>query len=400
MTQTSPLKLTERKIKALPKPAEGHAIAWDSELPGFGLRTTANGVKSFILNYRNEDGVQRRLTIGRFPTLSPTAARLRARELKAKVELGSDPLEAKRTRRGEMSFGELVDLFARRSLVTQKRGYERERYLRHDAIPWFGANARALDVKRRDVILLVEGKATSSPIAANRLLSSIRRLYNWAIEQDLLESNPTALVKRPGAEKSRDRVLSEDEIHTFWERLNTTQRMSEAVRVALRLLLITAQRPGEVCSMEWPELDLKRRWWELPREKTKNDRVHRVPLTALALEQIENQPRGDRWVFPSVKRKSLGVRALSAALRHNKQHFGLDRFTPHDLRRTAASHLGAVGVDRFHISKILNHAEREITGVYDRYSYDKQKRRALERWERKLRSIIGAPPAAKVVSIR
>ena len=148
--------------------------------------------------------------------------------------------------------------------------------------------------------------------------------------------------------------------------------------------------------MEWSELDLKRRWWELPREKTKNDRAHRVPLTALALEQLEKQPRGDRWVFPSVKRQSLGVLALSAALRHNKQHFGLERFTPHDLRRTAASHLGAVGVDRFHISKVLNHAERDITGVYDRYSYDKQKRRALEKWERKLRSIIGAPPAAKV----
>lgn len=394
------MKLTEKSIKRLATPSTGHVIAWDSELPGFGLRTTANGVKSFILNYRNEDGVQRRLTIGRFPTLSPTAARLRARELKAKVELGSDPLEAKRTRRGEMSFGELVDLFARRSLVTQKRGYERERYLRQDAIPWFGANTKALDVKRRDVILLVEGKAVASPIAANRLLSSIRRLYNWAIEQDLLEANPTTLVKRPGAEKSRDRVLSEDEIHTFWERLNTTQRMSEAVRVALRVLLITAQRPGEVCSMEWPELDLKRRWWELPREKTKNDRVHRVPLTALAVEQLERQPRGDRWVFPSVKRKSLRVLALSAALRHNQQHFGLERFTPHDLRRTAASHLGSVGVERFHISKVLNHAEREITGVYDRYSYDKQKRRALQRWERKLRSIIGQSIEGKVVEMR
>ena len=399
MTQPGPLKLTERKIKALPKPSAGHVIAWDSELSGFGLRTTANGVKSFILNYRNQDGVQRRLTIGRFPTLSPTAARLRARELKAKVELGSDPLEAKRTRRGEMSFGELVDLFARRSLATQKRGYERERYLRQDAIPWFGANTKALGVKRRDVIRLVEEKATSSPIAANRLLSSIRRAYNWAIEQDLLEANPTALVKRPGAEKSRDRVLSEDEIYTFWERLATTHSMSQRVRVALRLLLITAQRPGEICAMEWSEVDLQRGWWEIPREKTKSDRVHRAPLTALAVEQLEKQPRGDRWVFPSVKGKSLRVLALSAALRHNQQHFGLDRFTPHDLRRTAASHLASVGVNRLHISKVLNHAEREIMGVYDRYSYDKEKRRALEKWERKLRRIISEPAATKVVSI-
>ena len=399
MTQHRSLKLTERRIRALRKPSEGHFIAWDSELPGFGLRTTANDVKSFILNYRNQDGVQRRLTIGRFPTLSPTAARLRAREMKAKVELGGDPLEAKQTRRGEMSFGELVDLFARRSLVTQKRGYERERYLRQDAIPWIGANTKALGVKRRDVIRLVEEKATTSPIAANRLLSSIRRMYNWAIEQDFLEANPTALVKRPGAETSRDRVLSEDEIRTFWERLDTTRRMSERVRVALRLLLVTAQRPGEICAMEWSEVDLQRGWWEIPREKTKGDRVHRVPLTALAVEQLEKQPQGDRWVFPSVQGRPLRVLALSHALRHNRPHFALDRFTPHDLRRTAASHLAAVGVERFHISKLLNRPEREITGVYDRYTYDKEKRRALERWERKLRRIIGQPAQGKVVSI-
>ena len=284
-------------------------------------------------------------------------------------------------------------------MATQKRGYERERYLRQDAIPWFGANTKALDVKRRDVIRLVGEKATTSPIAANRLLSSIRRLYNWGIEQDLLEANPTALVKRPGEEKSRDRVLSEDEIHTFWERLNTTRRMSQGVRVALRLLLITAQRPGEICVMEWSELDLKRRWWAIPREKTKSDRVHRVPLSRLALGVIEKQPRRDGWVFPSVKGNPLRVLALSSALRHNKQHFGLERFTPHDLRRTAASHLASVGVDRFHISKVLNHAEREITGVYDRYAYDREKRRALERWGRKLRGIIGEPAQDKVVSI-
>lgn len=93
--------------------------------------------------------------------------------------------------------------------------------------------------------------------------------------------------------------------------------------------------------------DLKRGWWELPREKTKGDRVHGVPLTALALEQLEEQPQGDSWVFPSFKGRPLKVLALSHALRHNRQHFGLDRFTPHDLRRTAASHLASVGVERF-----------------------------------------------------
>ncbi len=394
-------KLTERSIKSLPNPSEGNTVAWDSELSGFGIRITRNGARSFILNYRNQAGIQRRLTIGRFPTLSATAARLRARELKAQVELGGDPLEVKRTRRGEMSFGELVDLFSKRLLANQKRGYERERLLRRDAIPWFGTKTKAVDVKRRDVIHLVQEKAVTSPIAANRLLGAIRRLYNWAIEQDILEANPTTLIKRPGDEKSRDRVLSDDEIAAFWGKLPSTRRMGEAVRVALRLILLTAQRPGETCSMEWDELDLELGWWAIPREKTKGDRAHHVPLNDLALEVLAGWPRGDGpWVFPSKRGKPLKVLAPSQAVRLNRGHFGLPRFTPHDLRRTAASHLGAVGVDRFILGRLLNHSDREVTGIYDRYTYDKEKRRAMEKWATKLRRILGREvDQEKVVSI-
>ena len=395
------VKLTERSIKSLPNPLEGNTVTWDSELSGFAIRITRNGARSFILNYRNQAGIQRRLTIGRFPTLSVTAARLRARELKAQVELGGDPLEAKRTRRGEMSFGELVDLFSKRLLANQNRGYEPERLLRRDAIPWFGARAKAVDVRRRDVIRLVQEKAVTAPVAANRLLGAIRRLYNWAIEQDILEANPTTLVKRPAVEKSRDRVLSEDEITEFWDKLPSTRRMGEAVRVALRLILLTAQRPGEICSMEWDELDLERGWWAIPREKTKGDRAHRVPLNHLALEVLAGWPRGDGpWVFPSRQGKPLKVLALSQEVRLNRGHFGLPRFTPHDLRRTAASHLGAVGVDRFILGRLLNHSDREVTGIYDRYSYDEQKRQAMEKWSAKLCRILGREvDQEKVVSI-
>ncbi len=393
------VKLTERSIKGLPNPSEGNKVTWDSELSGFGIRITRNGARSFILNYRNQTGIQRRLTIGRFPTLSATAARRRARALKAKVELGGDPLEAKRTRRGEVSFAELVDLFSSRLLVKQKRGYEPERLLRRDAIPRFGARTKAVDVRRRDVIHLVQEKAVTAPVAANRLLGAIRRLYNWAIEQDILESNPTTLIKRPGVEKSRDRVLSDDEIAEFWEKLPSTRRMSEGVRVALRLMLLTAQRPGEFCSMEWDDLDLKSGWWTIPREKTKGDRAHRVPLSHLALEVLAGWPRDGSWVFPSRQGQPLKVITLSHAVRFNREHFGFPAFTPHDLRRTVASQLGSLGVDRLVISKVLSHAEGGVTAVYDRHSYDQAKRVALTRWEGKLQSILTGETIRKVVPI-
>ena len=382
------MRLTERSIKRVAKPAKDYTLTWDDQLKGLGLRTTANGVKSFIVNYRTTDGTQRRATLGRFPALSATAARQRARELLAKIHLGEDPLDQQRARRGELSFGQLVDEFAKRHLESMKRGYEVERILRTDALAGFGANTKAAAVRRRDVIELVEEKSARAPIAANRLLQAIRRLYNWAVEKDLLETNPCIMVKRPAKEQSRDRVLFAEEIHIVWEKLPTTTRMSEAVRCALRLILITAQRPGEVVGMRWDELDFKTGWWEMPRERTKADRAQRVPLTSLAIAELKTRPEGDPWVFPSLKGQPLQVLALSHAVRHNSEYFGIAKWTPHDLRRTAASHLARLGIDRFTLARILNHADREVTGIYDRYTYDDEKRRALRKWDRCLQALI------------
>ena len=391
------IRLTDRAIRAIDPPKDAALFVYDREVPYFGLRTLASGTKAFIYGYRNKEGRLHRVTLGRWPTLTATAARLRSREMAGQIANGRDPYEELQERRSGATIEELVDLYCSRHLTKLRTGDQTERFLRAEAIPWFGKTEKSANIRRRDIVRMVEHKATTSPISANRLLTAMKRLCNWAVENDELDASPAAGIKRPTAEKSRDRVLGEDEIRTFWTRLDSTRRMSEDVRVALRLILILAARPGEICAMEWTELDLKRGWCELPREKTKSDRVHRIPLPPLALELFEQRQKKDRWLFPSVKGQSLGVLALSRALRHNREHFGLSRFTPHDLRRTAASHLASVGVDRFIISRVLNHTDREITGVYDRFGYDKQKRRALNRWERKLRSIIGAPAGAKVV---
>ena len=151
--------------------------------------------------------------------------------------------------------------------------------------------------------------------------------------------------------------------------------------------------------MEWTDLDLDGGWWELPRDKTKSDRAHRLPLTQFALGILADRPRGDPWVFPSVQGKPLRVLALSHAVRHNREHFGIEPFRPHDLRRTQASNLAALDVDRFLIERILNHADHSIGGVYDRFQYGPQMRRALDKWERKLQAIIGEPVESKVVEI-
>ena len=391
-------RLTDRTIRAIEPPADGALFVYDSGMPFFGLRTLSTGTKAFVYGYRNSDGRLHRMTLGRWPALTATAARLRAREIAAKVAAGGDPVEERKARSAEITLAELVDLYEERGLTKLRRGDEAARHLRSDAIPSLGAKTKPSDIARRHIVRMVDDKAIHAPIAANRLLSHVKGLFSWAVEKEHIPGDPAAGIDPPTKEKSRDRVLGETEIRELWAKLPTAQRMTESSRIALRLILILAQRPGEVCSMEWSELDLVKGWWEMPREKTKSDRAHRVPLSNMALDLIRAQSKADRWVFPSVNGQSLRRLALSHAVRRNN-YFGLIRWTPHDLRRTAVTHMAGAGVDRFIRERILNHSQGKMAETYDLYTYDKEKRRALEKWERKLRSIIGEPVEAKVMEI-
>jgi integrase len=409
--KTGSVRLNEKSIRAIEPPATGYRLIADCDLKGFGIRVTAAGVRSFTLTY-TVNGLQRRYTIGEFPTWSATAARKKAEDLKRGVSDGHDPLAEKQERRDAMTFGELAAEYLERYASKKRSGDVDKQRLDRDVLPEW-KNRKAADIKRADVLKLIEAKAEAAPIAANRLLACIRKLFNWAISRDLLETSPCLQVKKPAKENPRDRVLTADEIRVFWSAIETGsyQRenekgktetadlaMSADVRTVLRFILATAQRPGEVCAMEWGEIDGS--WWTVPSEKAKNGLSHRVHLAKAARELLDGRKGESRWVFPSRRGadKPIEVNALAHALRNN-DGLGMAHFTPHDLRRTAASHMAGAGVPRLVVKKILNHVERDITAVYDRHGYDAEKKAALEKWARKLRSILDGKPAAKVVSI-
>jgi integrase len=268
------------------------------------------------------------------------------------------------------------------------------RILTKDIIPQW-CNRPAREIRRRDVIELIDSiKDRGAGIMANRTLSVIKRVYNFGISRDIVEVNPTSLVEAPGKEIRRDRVLSENEIRIFWECLGQMELAGDLVRSALRLILILGQRPGEIVSMEWKEFDYNSAVWEIPGEKTKNRLPHRVLLSSLAIQVLKEIEPLPPYVFPSRvgsginPKQHINAGALAGALRRNRQLFDIERFTPHDLRRTAASRMASIGVNRHIIKRILNHAERDVTSIYDRYSYDREKREALEAWSIKLDSII------------
>jgi integrase len=216
-------------------------------------------------------------------------------------------------------------------------------------------------------------------------------MFNWAISRDLVEANPCTAVKMPAKENRKDRMLSDDEICIFWDKLNNAS-MSELTRLCLKFQLVTAQRKGEIIIAEWSEFDLTNGWWTIPSEKAKNKLSHRVPMSSLALQllgQIKKLSDDSRWLFPSTKgNKPVLDTSIDHALHKNEAKFGIPPFTPHDLRRTAASHMTGLGVPRLTVSKILNHVESGITAVYDRHSYDQEKRKALYLWGDKLSKMV------------
>ncbi len=387
------MRLTEKTIRAIPGSdrwseqdrKRGYRLSWDDELKGFGLRTTSAGANSFVYNYRTTDGRQRRATVGRWPGMTATAARAAAVKLRSSVDGGGDPLAAIQGRRGELSFARLVDEFAERHLSKLPSGSETERMLRRDAVPMLG-KMKASDVRKRDVIALFDQKAATAPVGANRLLTSISRVYNWALKRDLIETgNPAALVAK-APERSRDRVLSEGELVTVWQRLDDAPRLGLQTADALRMILLTLARPGEVAGMLWDEIEED--WWQIPSERVKNRHTHRVPLNKLAREILAKTTQESEYVFNAPQGGQLPRMRLSDALSKSREYFGVPEFKPHDLRRTAASHIAALGTPRFIVERLLNHADRSVTGIYDRYEYGKEKQAALDAWDRKLRALL------------
>ena len=391
------MRLTEKTIKELVPPAKGNRITYDDEVPGFGIRVTRSGARAFVLNYVVE-GRERRLTIGAWPVWSATGARRRAKELRIRIDQGEDPLGESQQRRSEPTFAEVATEYLENHAAKKKSGHADKLYLDRDVVPSWG-HLKAGDIRRRDVIRLVEAKAKATPIAGNRLLGIIRKLFGWAVERDLLATNPCLGVRAPARENRGDRVLSEDEIYRVWHALDSAAMAAEC-RLTVRLMLALGQRSGEVCGMLWEEVDIEARVWSIPAGRSKNGLAHRVPLTDTALELLGQAPRWGRLVCPSSRGPgAVTVAGVSNAVKANLGHFGVAKFTPHDARRTVASQIAALGFGRVVVGKILNHVDRGVIAIYDRHGYDSEKRQALDAWDAKLRSIITGDAPVKVVAI-
>jgi integrase len=401
--------LNDTTVRSLKPPATGRVDYFDDVTPGLSLRVTAKNARTWTVFYRNKNGRQKRLTLGRYPAVKLVDARELAREAQRKVAHGGDPVIEKRAAREVLTFGALAKEYIDNYAKPNKRSWqEDERQLKASLLPKWKTRPAA-EISGEELLAVLNAKVRSgAPVAANRLRALVSRIFTFAAGQRLIAptANPVIGVKKPTKETTRDRVLTDSEIRRLWDACAT---QNAYVCAWFRLRLVTAQRGGELLQMRWQDIDPRSHFWTIPGEFVKNAHGHRVYLNETARMILAGVPKSKKptWVFPKSfmgdykhvgRRLAQSTRAnIVAEPKTNGKERDRADVRGHDLRRTAASLMASGGVPRFVIGRILNHSEdKDITSVYDRYSYDAEKRAAMEFWNRQLMAVLKGKSALSV----
>ena len=418
----------------------------DTGCSGLYLVVQPSGARSWALRYRFLDK-PRKLTLGPVLTvangeaepdaveigqpLTLAAARKLAQDELHKLKLGRDPAADKKhgivssrseaVRRAANSVEALAALFIKQHVKAKNRASTRgqvERILAKEVLPrWKGKSIH--DIEKRDVVRLLDDIAEDRPILANRTLAVVRKWFNWMFAKDIIRTiSPCAGVEPPAKESSRERVLSESEICSLW---TASDQIGHPFGPFVKLLLLTGQRRGEVAGISWSEIDADKRVWTLPGERTKNGETHTLPLAPQVwaiLEDASGDADHDHIL------STTGKTAISGFSRAKRQ---LDKIAAlrkgwsyHDIRRSFVTHVAtlrvkdrATGDERLAvqpqvIEAIVNHISGHksgVAGVYNRATYDLEKREALELWASHVEAILAkatakisaTPTAAKVI---
>ena len=375
-------RLTEVAVRKILPPEFGREHYFDSLIPGFCLRVTSKGTKSWCLYFRLH-GKQRLLTLGRYPALSLSKGREEARKAYQQAQGGTDPAETRRAQEVE-SLRKRRNTFAR---LTQEYLDDRKHLKTHSRIVqifdkyvsvW---NPRPIgSITRRDVIELRDSvKKNHGGSMSNYVLATVRAFFNWALDKDIIKYSPCYGVKKAVKPRPRDRVLRDSEIRTVWE---AAKELDYPFGQAIQMLFATGQRIGEVSAMRWSDIDADQNVWLLTAEQTKAGRRHEVPLNAHALEILNSVPRvHDEYVFHSGRGTYIKGWAKPEKWLYGKTDLN-EPWTPHDIRRTVSSVMRerlSVPIDV--IAGVNNHAPTSVTEKhYARRVGLEDKRVALEKW--------------------
>jgi integrase len=423
--------LNDPGLKALkPAPAGKRYDVMDGVVPGFGVRVTDKGQRTFILVARYSGATNpTRRALGEYGAMTLETAREKARDWIKMIQRGIDPKvveqqvlrEAARARKN--SFAAVAEDFIVEKLIgpdrdnpIERKGREVERDIRREFIPVWGQHPITA-VTTRDVRDVIKEKCRTAPAQARNLLGTAKRLFAWAVDQDSygLTASPAVTLKPSkiiGDKAAGQRILSDLELFALWR---ATERTPYPHGPAYRLLVLTALRLNEGADASRPEFDFPNRLWTIPPERMKGKngkaRPHVVPLTDDVLALLEKLPRfktGDYlfsttfgaspvWMSDKVKKRIdqrmlRTLRALARSRGDDPAKVKLTHWTNHDIRRTVRSGLSRLKVSEEAREAVMAHTRPGIKGIYDLYNYLDEKREALELWSARVHAIVTPQP--------
>jgi len=398
------MELTDTLIRKAAPPSSGRTEYWDTYERGLYIRfypsrESAAGEtapKVWGLRYR-ANGRQRRIRIGDYPAMSLQEARKRARAYKVDIDAGKDPQAEKIAARhatAPLTVREAAETFLQhyKRLGRRARTVEQMEWaIRKHLIPLFGSHDLE-SVTKKELVQALDRMASRKRNSANLIFRLWRVFFNWTVERDYRQISPLMGVKNPLPMKARERWLGKDDESELIYLLKAFDTEPYPYGSLFHLLLLTGQRRNEVATMEWAQVSKERKEWTIPAHVAKNGREHVVPLPDAAWRILEEVPRtSSPLVFTTTGSTPLSgfhkvryrVAETLDTMRAEDGKEPLEPWTLHDLRRTAASHMARLRVAPHVIEAVLNHVSGQVSGIaaiYNRHTYEGEKREALETW--------------------
>jgi integrase len=372
--------LSDLAVKRMKPPASGQVDMFDLGYPGFALRTSYGGSKSWVYFYRLGDR-QRRLTLGHYPSTSLGDARELWRQAREQVAHGRDP--ARELTTGD-NFESVVREWLKRDQSQNRSFAEVERIVDKELIPAWGHRS-IKDIGRRDVLSLMDAIADrGAVIMARRVMAYVHRLFRWAVSRGITDSNPASDLPKPGKEIRRERVLDDDELKKVW---TAAEKLGWPYGSAVQLLILTGARRAEISELRWSEVNGES--ISLKGARTKNGEARNIPLSREASKILSGIPRvvGNEFVFGGPLRGGWSQAKDRLAVK-------ISDWRVHDLRRTTATGLQRLGFNLQVIESVLGHTSGSRSGIvatYQRYSFEKETRAALDAWGAQMSSLVAHP---------
>jgi integrase len=378
---------------------------YDEVVEGLILRITPTGYRSFSYRY---GPTGKRYTIGKFPDISLAQARDFAKDLKHKVKQGADPQDEKLARRRkpkEKTIKDLAETFKKRYLPKLKASTQGDYKNRIDKVivPALG-HIEVNSLRRVDVIDLLEkiAEENKAPIQSNRIRAVLSSMYTFAVDRGIADDNPVSKTKKFGKENRRKRVYTEDEIRVVWQQF---ELQDEPYRSLFKMLLICGQRTGETRLMKWEHV--KDGIWTIPAINTKANRTQILPLPDMALnvlEEIKILTGSSDFVLESPRLENKPIAWVQNRAKKVREDSKIKDFRLHDIRRTAASFMAELAIDRTVLGKVLNHkglvGDNQVTAIYDRHEYIDEKKMALGAWCNRIEEILKPKKLSNIYQMR